>query len=167
MTTWLALDIGERRIGLAAGSDEAGLARPAGIITRHRKSEEFAAIVRAAAETSAERLLVGLPYNMDGSEGAQAKRVRNYIRALLRQVAFPVVFWDERLSSFEADAIVAELGGRRRHPHNDAIAAATILQAYFDARRREQTGESLTPFVDRDGMTTDTTVDLSSPITDL
>ena len=136
MTTWLALDIGERRIGLAAGSDEAGLARPVGIITRHRKSEEFTVIARAAAAAGADHLLVGLPYNMDGSEGPQAKRVRNYTRALVRQAPLPVVFWDERLSSFEADAIVAELGGRRRHPHNDAIAAATILQSYFDARRR-------------------------------
>lgn len=132
MSVWLALDIGERRIGLAVGSDDARLARPLGIITRRTKREEFAAIARIAAENQAERLLVGLPYNMDGSEGPQAKRIRNYVRLLERQVSLPISFWDERLSSFAADEIIAELG-RRRHPHNDAIAAATILQSFFDA----------------------------------
>jgi putative Holliday junction resolvase len=133
MSTWLALDIGERRIGLAAGSDDARLARPLGIITRHLKQAEFAAIARIAAENHADRLLVGLPFNMDGSEGPQAKRIRNYVRLLARQIALPVSFWDERLSSFAADEIIGELG-RRRHPHNDAIAAALILQSFFDAQ---------------------------------
>lgn len=132
MPTWLALDIGERRIGLATGSDEARLARPVGIVTRRGKREEFVAIAQAAASAHADRLLVGLPYNMDGSEGPQAKRVRNYVRQMERHVPLPVTFWDERLSSFAADEIIAELGSRRRHPHNDAIAAATILQSYFD-----------------------------------
>ncbi|MBX7235848.1 MAG: Holliday junction resolvase RuvX [Caldilineales bacterium] len=136
MPTWLALDIGERRIGLAAGSDDARLARPLGIITRRVKREEFAAIARIAAENHADRLLVGLPYNMDGSEGPQAKRIRNYVRLMERQVSLPVSFWDERLSSFAADEIIGELG-RRRHPHNDAIAATLILQSFFDAQPKD------------------------------
>lgn len=141
MPTWLALDIGERRIGLAAGSDEACLARPLAIITRRTKREEFAAIARTAAECDADRLLVGLPYNMDGSEGPQAKRVRNYVRQMERQVDLPVRYWDERLSSFAADEIIAELG-RRRHPQNDAIAAAMILQSFFDEVLRSRAGDS-------------------------
>lgn len=136
MPIWLALDIGERRIGLAAGSDDARLARPLGIITRRVKREEFAAIARIAAENQADRLLVGLPYNMDGSEGPQAKRIRNYVRLMERAMPLPIHFWDERLSSFAADEIIGELG-RRRHPHNDAIAAALILQSYFDAQPQD------------------------------
>ncbi len=142
MPTWLALDIGERRIGLAAGSEEACLARPVGIITRHTKREEFAAIARTAADCHADRLLVGLPYNMDGSEGAQAKRVRNYVRQLEKHLALPVRYWDERLSSFIADEIIAELG-RRRHPQNDAVAAAMILQSYFDEVVRSGQGHPM------------------------
>lgn len=136
MPIWLALDIGERRIGLAAGSDDARLARPLGIITRRVKREEFAAIARIAAESQADRLLVGLPYNMDGSEGPQAKRIRNYVRLMERAMPLPIHFWDERLSSFAADEIIGELG-RRRHPHNDAIAAALILQSFFDAQPQD------------------------------
>lgn len=136
MPIWLALDIGERRIGLAAGSDDARLARPLGIITRRVKREEFAAVARIAAENQADRLLVGLPYNMDGSEGPQAKRIRNYVRLMERAMPLPIHFWDERLSSFAADEIIGELG-RRRHPHNDAIAAALILQSYFDAQPQD------------------------------
>ena len=135
MLTWLALDIGDRRIGLATGNDQAWLARPHSILTRRSKREDFAAIARIVEEVGAERLLVGLPYNMDGSEGPQAKRVRNYTTKLQRQLALPVTFWDERLSSFEADQIIIHSGKRRRSKHNDDIAAATILQSYLDHLR--------------------------------
>ncbi len=131
MTTWLALDIGEARIGLAAGSDESRLARPLAILRRRSKREDFDAIARYAQEIGADALLVGLPYNMDGTEGPQARRVRNYVRKLQRVIDLPVTFWDERLSSFEADQLLAQRK-RRRQKHNDDIAAAFILQSYFD-----------------------------------
>ena len=135
MTVWLALDIGERRIGMATGNDQARLARPVAIITRRSKREDFAAISRTVAAVEATHVLVGLPFNMDGSEGLQATRVRNFVRHLQRQVPLPVEFWDERLSSFAADEILHEIDQRRRRPHNDDVAAATILQSYFDDRR--------------------------------
>ena len=135
MTVWLALDIGERRIGMATGNDQARLARPVAIITRRSKREDFAAISRTVAAVEATHVLVGLPFNMDGSEGFQATRVRNFVRHLQRQLPLPVEFWDERLSSFAADEILHEIEQRRRRPHNDDVAAATILQSYFDDRR--------------------------------
>ncbi len=134
MITWLALDVGERRIGVAAGSDSAGLARPVAIIMRRSKREDNAALARLAAQVDATHLLVGLPYNMDGSEGFQAQRVRNFVRHLQRQLPLPVVFWDERLSSFAADEILQQIDQGRRRPHNDDVAAATILQSFFDER---------------------------------
>jgi len=136
MTTWLALDIGDRRIGLATGNDQAWLARPHSILTRRSKREDFDAIARIAEELGADHLLAGLPYNMDGSEGPQAKKVRNYANKLQRQIALPITFWDERLSSFEADQIIRQSGKRRRNKHNDDIAAATFLQSYLDHQRR-------------------------------
>lgn len=129
MTTWLALDFGERRIGVAVGSDEARLARPLAVLTRRSRREDFAAIARLAAEAGAERILVGLPYRMDGSEGPQAQRVRRFARDLERRLGLPVLLWDERLSSFEAEQIAAEIGRRRRH--HDDIAAVLILESYF------------------------------------
>lgn len=138
MTTYLALDIGDRRIGLATGNDQAWLARPYGILVRRSKSEDFAGLARVAEEVRADELLVGMPYNMDGSEGPQAKRVRNYTAKLMRQIDLPVTFWDERLSSFEADQIIARNQRRRSSKHNDDIAAAAILQSFLDERRRQR-----------------------------
>ncbi|HFQ95254.1 MAG TPA: Holliday junction resolvase RuvX [Anaerolineae bacterium] len=133
MTTWLALDIGDRRIGLAVGSDDARLARPLRVLTRGSKEQDFEAIARAVKEVGAEALLVGLPLNMDGSEGPQAKRVRKYAERLHRRLGLPLRYHDERLSSFIADQILAEKPRKkaRRQP-NDAIAAAAILQSFLD-----------------------------------
>ncbi len=133
MTTWLALDIGDRRIGLAVGSDDARLARPLRVLTRGSKEQDFEAIARAVKEVGAEALLVGLPLNMDGSEGPQAKRVRKYAERLRRRLGLPLRYHDERLSSFIADQILAEKPRKkaRRQP-NDAIAAAAILQSFLD-----------------------------------
>ena len=136
MTTWLALDIGDRRIGLATGNDQAWLARPHSILTRRSKNEDFDTIGRVAEELGANHLLVGLPYNMDGSEGPQAKSVRKYATRLQTQVDLPVTFWDERLSSFEADQIIFQSGKRRSSKHNDDVAAATFLQTYLDHQRQ-------------------------------
>ena len=133
MTTWLALDIGDKRIGLAVGSDEARLAQPLRVLHRSSKNEDFEAIARAVAEVGADALLVGLPLNMDGSEGPQAKRVRKYAERLRRRLDMPLRFYDERLSSFVADQILAMKPRKKdRRMPNDAIAAAAILQAFLE-----------------------------------
>jgi len=133
MTTWLALDIGDKRIGLAAGNDVARLARPLRILVRRSKNEDFEAIARAAKEVEADELLAGLPLNMNGSEGPQARRVRTYAERLRRRLDMPMRFHDERLSSFVADQILAQKPRKKaRQVHNDAIAAAAILQSFLD-----------------------------------
>ncbi len=136
MTTWLALDIGEKRIGLAVGNDEVRLARPLRVLTRKSKEQDFAAIARAVAEVGAQGLVVGLPLNMDGSEGAQAKRVRKYAERLRRRLGLPLVYQDERLSSFVADQILATRARKKdRRVANDAIAAAAILQEFLEGTK--------------------------------
>ena len=143
MTTWLALDIGDRRIGLAVGNDVARLARPLRVLTRRSKNEDFEAIARAVQEVGAEALLVGLPLNMNGSEGPQARSVRKYAERLRRRLNIPLYFHDERLTSFVADQILAQRPKKkdRRQP-NDAIAAAAILQSFLD---RTDSGEPRDP----------------------
>jgi len=139
MTTWLALDIGDKRIGLAAGNDEARLARPLRVLTRGSKNEDFAAIARAVQEVGAEVLLVGLPLNMDGSEGPQARRVRKYAERLRRRLDMPLQYHDERLSSFVADQILAQKPRKKdRRQANDAIAAAAILQSFLDQEQEQE-----------------------------
>ena len=133
MTTWLALDIGDKRIGLAAGNDSARLARPLRVLTRRSKNEDFEAIARAVQEVGADELLVGLPLNMNGSEGPQAKSVRKYAERLRRRLEMPLRFHDERLTSFVADQILAQRTRKKaRQQPNDAIAAAAILQSFLD-----------------------------------
>ncbi len=142
MITWLALDIGDKRIGLAVGSEETRLARPLRVIHRRSKAEDFNAIARAAVDVGADALLVGLPLNMDGSEGPQAKRVRKYAERLRRRLDMPLRFYDERLSSFVADQILAMKPRKKdRRVPNDAIAAAAILQSFLDNREQEDASQ--------------------------
>lgn len=146
MTTWLALDVGDKRIGLAVGNDVARLARPYSILERRSKRADFSAIARVAQEVGAERLLVGLPYNMDGSEGPQARRVRNYARQLQTTLSLPVQFVDERLSSFAADEIIRQNRPRKagsKKVHNDDVAAAVFLQAFLDQQHTASTAPDL------------------------
>ena len=132
----LALDVGERRVGVAVSDPMGCLARPLTIISRRSKREDFATIARLVEEQQATVVVVGYPLNMDGSVGPQARRVARYAAALRRVLPVPVFLWDERLSSEEAaERLRAAAGGRRRRrKHLDDAAAAVILQEYLDAQ---------------------------------
>ena len=113
------------------------------VIRRRTRNDDFAEIARLARDETVQAVVCGLPLNMDGSEGAQARTVRKWamrlaqaLRALL-ETPLPVIFWDERLSTFAAQRILAEqdvVAGE------DAVAAAVMLQSYLDSR---QLGEKL------------------------
>jgi putative Holliday junction resolvase len=135
----LALDVGERRVGVAV-SDAAGwLARPLTIIARRSKREDFATIAALVDEQHAAVVVVGYPLNMDDSVGPQARRVARYAAELQRALPVPVVLWDERLSSEEAaERLRSVAGSRRRQKHLDDAAAAVILQEYLDAQANRQ-----------------------------
>jgi putative Holliday junction resolvase len=128
----IALDVGERRIGVAVSDPTGTLATPHSVIRRRSKAEDFAAVARLAAELEAERVVVGLPLSLDGSVGPQARRVMRYAQALARTLTVPVELYDERYSTLTADELLAEGGGQRRAPI-DAAAAAVILQDYLDS----------------------------------
>ena len=136
----LALDVGERRVGVAVGDAMGWLARPLTIITRRSKREDFAAIAQLVDEQGAIAVVVGYPLNMDGSAGGQARRVARYARELESVLQVPVLLWDERLSSQEAADRLREAAGnrRKRRKHLDDAAAAVILQEYLDAQRNRQ-----------------------------
>jgi putative Holliday junction resolvase len=141
---YLALDVGERRTGVAVGEL---LARPLTTLRRRSKTQDFAAIARLIQDHQVDVLVVGLPLNMDGSMGFQAQRTARYaerLREALAKMSIDVelVFWDERLTTERAKEIMrsAEHSRRDRQQRLDAIAAATILQSYLDERvdEREQ-----------------------------
>src|SRR5512143_3647536 len=98
----LALDVGERRVGVALCDETQTLARP--LLTLHRasKQEDFARLAALCREHAVETVIVGLPKTLQGAEGAQAQRVRRYAAALQAALDLPIEFWDERFSSVDA-----------------------------------------------------------------
>ena len=140
----LALDVGDRRVGVAV-SDPLGLvARPLTVIVRRSREEDYRAIARLVTEYEATGVVVGHPVNMSGDVGPQARRVERYASGLAEHLHVPLVLWDERLSTAEAEGLLREAGESSREYRGrlDAVAAAVILQSYLDAvEEREHTGE--------------------------
>ena len=144
----MGLDVGERRIGLAVGDTETGLAVPAGAVERKGTAEDWQEVLRQAGLRDAVGLVVGMPWSLDGSAGPQAHKVAECVEELRGLTDMPVVTWDERFTSAEADRRLLEVGtaarGRGRGKGSappkgaqDAIAAAVMLQAYLDAHRQD------------------------------
>lgn len=134
----LALDVGERRIGLAVGDAPGWLVRPLMVIERTSRAQDFARIGQVVAEQGVAGIVVGYPLNDDGSAGPQAQQTARYARRLAQAVPVPVMLWDERLSTFEANDLRSDARRvtKNRHPAaQDAVAAAVILQGYLDALR--------------------------------
>lgn len=128
----MALDIGERRIGVATSSSGI-VASPHSVIRRTSKKQDFAKLRKLIDALQIERLIVGLPYSLSGAEaiGPQARRVMRYTEALAETVTIPYEYVDESYSTVDAAALQAA-SGRKRVPI-DAAAAAVILQRYLDA----------------------------------
>ncbi|MCY3709392.1 MAG: Holliday junction resolvase RuvX [Caldilineaceae bacterium] len=135
----IALDVGDARIGVATCDPLRLTVRPLRTLRRRNRRADFDALAQIFEEEEAVLIVCGLPYNMDGSEGPQARKIRNwaarFTRALrnIRGREAPLVFWDERLSSFAADEWIAEGGSPAAG--QDAVAAAVILRSYLDEQR--------------------------------
>lgn len=131
-----ALDVGDARIGVAV-CDELGLTtRGVGVVRRVGGVRDLDAVARLLAPYAPARIVVGLPLNMDGSEGPQAAKVRRFAARVGEHLETAVELWDERLTTVEAEALLAETGvarGRRR-ALVDQVAAAAILRSYLAAR---------------------------------
>ena len=135
MSTVIGLDHGSRRIGVAVGSEETGqaFARPA--LQRRNEAGDLAALAALAKSEGATLVVLGLPRNMDGSEGPQAAAARAF-GGQLSAIGLDVVFVDERLSSWQAGEELATEGRRvsRASGVRDSAAARLILQEYLDVR---------------------------------
>lgn len=139
----LALDVGLARIGVATCDPLWLTVRPLIVIQRASRREDFARLAELVRQEEVSAVLCGLPLNMDGSEGPQAQMVRKWALRLAQALRvllghpLPILFWDERLSTYEAQT---HLPAARSGMGEDALAAAVILQSYLDAQR---SGESL------------------------
>ncbi len=141
----LGLDLGRRRIGVA-GCDRTGLIAT-GLTTIERKSfaSDVAQLQRIAQERGVQILVIGLPYSMDGSIGFQAKQVQKLAPRFAKALNLPLVYVDERLTSFQAEQLLqAENISPSRHKSLiDRKAAAIILQQWLDERRSKLADSAL------------------------
>ena len=134
----LGLDVGERRIGVASGDTDTGIAVPAGVI--EDSPDPVADVLREAQSRDADVVVVGMPYSMSGRVGPQAQVVQEFARRL-EGTGLAVETIDERLSSAEAERALEGSRGRGRSRRRvekgavDAAAAAVILQAWLNGKR--------------------------------
>ncbi len=133
MTRYLAIDLGHKRVGLAVGDDVDRLATPLRTLDARPAETLPDRLADLARDYGAEAFLLGLPINMDGSEGPMAEQARDFAETLRSRTDLPVELHDERLSSFSADqALAGHLTRNKRRARQDALAAADILQAFFN-----------------------------------
>ena len=131
----LGVDYGDGTIGLAV-SDPLGLtAQGAGSLDRVGDRKDLERLAALCAEREVLRVVVGLPLNMDGSEGPRAEKTRAFARKIHERLGLPVFLWDERLSTAEAERVLiqADVSRRRRKEVIDTLAAQIILQGWLDA----------------------------------
>ena len=133
----LGLDVGEKRIGVALSDSEGILATALTVIERKSDDTALKNVITLAEEHEVERIVVGLPISLDGSMGPQAKRVQSFADALNERTELPVVTWDERFSTYDAERVLIEAGLKRdkRKKRLDSVAAAFILQGYIDREK--------------------------------
>jgi len=130
----IGLDLGSKTIGVAASDPDRRVAAPVETISRKRFSLDAARILALAAERRATGIVLGLPINMDGSEGPRAQSTRAFAKNLARLTDLPIALWDERLSTaaVERALIAADASRARRKAVIDQHAAAYILQGALD-----------------------------------
>jgi putative Holliday junction resolvase len=131
---YLGIDVGRARIGVALADDVIRTARPLRVVERRGDVPDLAVLAEVAAEFEVTQAVVGLPLNMDGTEGGSAAFARRFAAKLSEALGGPVAFQDERLSTFEAQTRLRERGlsSREQRPHVDAEAAAVVLQDWLD-----------------------------------
>lgn len=141
-TPALGIDVGTVRVGLA-GSDETGtIATPLRTVPRQPAARLWREVEQVVVERLPERIVVGLPLRLDGSEGDSAVDARGVAEQLHRRTGLPVEMWDERFTTVAAERSMIAAGQRRakRRETIDAVAATLLLQSWLDSRRTRSAG---------------------------
>ena len=134
----LGLDVGTKTIGLALSDVTRSIATPYHTVRRTKFTEDAKVIQEAINEHQVGALVIGLPINLDGSEGPRAQSTRAFARNLAARIEVPMIFWDERLSTAAVERHLIEAGAsrKRRAQVIDRMAAAYILQGALDRLNR-------------------------------
>lgn len=137
----LAIDLGSRRVGLALSDAGGKFATPYDVLEVSSPEDAMRQVIEVIAKEGVERLVVGIPLNMDGTIGAAARSAAEWARALSAKASKPLVLVDERLSSFDAEQqlISRKRGGEKitraaKKQRLDALAAASFLQEFLDGK---------------------------------
>jgi putative holliday junction resolvase len=134
----LGLDVGTKTVGMALSDVTRAIATPYDTIRRTKFTEDVKLISKVIAASEVGALVIGLPINLDGSEGRRAQSTRAFARNLANHVDLPIVFWDERFSTaaVERHLVEADASRKRRAEVIDRMAAAYILQGALDRLKR-------------------------------
>ena len=143
--TLAGLDLGEKTIGVAVSDKGLSFAHPRPVIIRKKFSLDAAALLDLLTKENVGAVAMGLPVNMDGSEGPRAQASRAFVRNMAKLTDLPFVFWDERLSTVAAERTLIEMdfSRKKRAGKIDSAAAAFILQGVLD--RLHALGEASAP----------------------
>jgi putative Holliday junction resolvase len=135
--TLAALDLGTKTIGLAVSDRGLSFAHPRPVIIRRKFAADAVLLLEALKKENTGAVVIGLPVNMDGSEGPRAQASRAFVRNLERLTDLPFAYWDERLSTVAAERTLIEMdvSRKKRESRIDSAAAAFILQGVLDRLR--------------------------------
>ncbi len=135
MTT-LALDVGEKRIGLALSDTSNKIARPLGYLKHHSFEATLKEVTSLVRQHQVDEVVVGLPISLKGCDTQQTKRVREFSRKLASALSVKVVCWDERFTTVLAERVLSEgrVGKKKKREQIDQISAVLILQSYLDSQ---------------------------------
>jgi putative Holliday junction resolvase len=136
----LALDIGDRRIGVAMSDTLGILATPLTILDRKNDEQDIVSIIDLLNKHDAGLILAGLPRSLNGGIGQQAEKVQSFVEKLKQQTNVPIDFRDERFTTVDAQRLMREAATKKRKikTHDDAAAAAVLLQRYLDEKALER-----------------------------
>ena len=137
MQALVGLDLGDKTIGVAVSDRMLSVATPLETIRRKKFGVDAARLLEIVAEREIAGIILGLPFNMDGSEGPRCQKTRAFARNLSRLTELPIGFWDERLSTVAAERALleADTSRKRRGEVIDHVAAGFILQGVLDRLR--------------------------------
>ena len=132
----MALDLGEKRIGIALSDPTRTIAAAHSVLRRKSRADDFARYAHLIAEQRVTLLVIGLPITLGGEEGQRAGWVRDYAEDLGHHMDIPIVYWDESLTTVEAEAALRAGGwhGKKLKERVDAVAATLILQSWLDSQ---------------------------------
>ncbi|NLW78768.1 MAG: Holliday junction resolvase RuvX [Ruminococcaceae bacterium] len=135
----MAVDYGDARTGLAVCDRTETLASPVGTLQEKSMAKVAEKIVYASREFEVGMVVLGLPVNMDGTEGARAQKTRKLGGMLEKIIDLPVVYWDERNTTKSAETLLSATNtyGKKRKELLDTVAASIILESYLDYRRNQ------------------------------